>query len=108
VTVLDRSVAASVFLQRARPAVLMLLWISEKVREMQLGKARRTAGIRGFRGNGKPRIRRCPEVLSSKIWSSFDLAPWRRFAKIRRGKMERGSRGIYRRGRESKKERYRA
>jgi hypothetical protein len=63
----------------------MLLRISEKVREMRLGKARRTEGIRGFGGDGKPQVRQCPEVLSDEIWPSFDLAAWQRFAEIRRG-----------------------
>jgi hypothetical protein len=72
--VLGWSSAASVELRRSLPAALVLLQIIERVREMRLDKKRRIGGIRGVDGDGKPRVSRCPEVLSGEIGSSFDLA----------------------------------
>jgi hypothetical protein len=74
-SVFGRSSTASEELRRRLTVPLVILRVTEKVREMRAGKVRRIGEIRGVGGDGKPRISWCPEVLSGEIWSIFDLAP---------------------------------
>jgi hypothetical protein len=94
VPALGWSGAASVEHRRRIPVALVLLQIREKVREMRLGKARRTEVLEGRGGDGKPRVDGIPKVFSGEISWSSDLAAWRRFGKISRGEMERMVRGV--------------